>query len=160
LNAADRPRRERRGVLATPRALSQRKTEPGTPVWGAGLQCSRSRPRTISLMRAWWIYWLAIGLAAALWIGVALVSGRDGLRAWTDHPVGLAILMLPLVVAGLDLILYRTTHEEVCRLEAERHGWLRVLVGRGYSAMTFAWTGVAILGIVVLVLAAKVGGAL
>jgi hypothetical protein len=111
-------------------------------------------------MRAWWLYWLSIGVAAVLWIGVPLIGGRDGLRAWTDQPFGLAILLLPLVVAGLDLILYRTSHEEVCRLEAERHSWLRALVGRGYSARTFVWTGVALLGIVVLIVAAKVGGAL
>jgi hypothetical protein len=111
-------------------------------------------------MRAWWVYWLSIGVAAMLWIGVPLVGGRDVLRTFTDQPVGLAILLLPLVVAGLDLILYRTSHEEVCRLEAKRHSWLRALVGRGYSATTFMWTGVATLGIVVLVVAAKLGGAL
>jgi hypothetical protein len=111
-------------------------------------------------MRAWWVYWLSIAVAATLWIGVPLIGGRDALRVWTDQPAGLAVLLLPLVVAGLDLILYRTSHEDVCRLEAERHGWLRALVGRGYSATTFAWTGVALLAIVVLIVAAKVGGAL
>jgi hypothetical protein len=30
-------------------------------------------------------------------------------------------------------------------MEAERHRWLSVLVGRGYSARTFALTGIALL---------------
>ena len=32
-----------------------------------------------------------------------------------------------------------------CRLEVERHPWLSPLVGRGYSARTFALTGLAVL---------------
>ena len=30
-------------------------------------------------------------------------------------------------------------------MEAERHRWLSVMVGRGYSARTFAFTGVVLL---------------
>ena len=30
-------------------------------------------------------------------------------------------------------------------MEAERHRWLSVLVGRGYSARTFALTGIVLL---------------
>lgn len=109
-------------------------------------------------MRAWWIYWLSIAVAAAIWIGLGLVGGREGLRSALGQPLGLAILVAPLIVAGVDLILYRETHEEVCRMEAERHGWLRAMVGRGYSATTFLWTGVALLGLVALIVAAAVGG--
>jgi len=109
-------------------------------------------------VRAWWVYWLSIAVAAALWIGVGLVSGRDGLRSALGQPLALAILVAPLIVAGIDLILYRTTHEEICRLEAERHGWLRAMVGRGYSATTFLWTGVALLGLVALIVVVAVGG--
>jgi hypothetical protein len=96
-------------------------------------------------VRAWWAYWLTIGVAAVLWIGVPLVAGRDGLLDLLHQPLGLAILLLPLVAAGINLIAYRGSHEEVCRLEVERHPSLRYLVGRGYSARTFAWTGGALL---------------
>jgi hypothetical protein len=106
------------------------------------------------------VYWLSIGIAAVVWVGGALLGGRSGLSAMLGQPVGLTILLLPLVVAGVDLIVYRSSHEEVCRVEAERHGWLRALVGRGYSAATFAWTGVALLGLVGVILLAKTGGAL
>lgn len=110
-------------------------------------------------VRAWWVYWVSIAVAAALWIGIGLVGGRDGLRSALGQPLGLAILVVPLIVAGVDLVLYRKTHEEVCRLEAERHGWLRAMVGRGYSATTFLWTGVALLGLVAVIVAAALGRA-
>jgi hypothetical protein len=108
-------------------------------------------------MRAWWFYWLTIGVAAVLWIGVSVVSGRDGLLGLLKQPLGLAILVLPFVVAGVNLIAFRSSHEEVCRLEVERHPSLRFLVGRGYSARTFAWTGVALLVLAVLIVAAALG---
>ena len=111
-------------------------------------------------VRAWWIYWASIAVAAVLWIGAVVVGGRDGLRGMLHQPVGLAILVLPLVVAGVDLVLYRQRHEEVCRIEVERHGWLRVMTGGGYSARTFLWTGVALVvfagTIVVAALAGKI----
>jgi hypothetical protein len=107
-------------------------------------------------VRAWWVYWLTIAVAAALWIGVALISGRDGLRSLLEQPLGLAALLLPLVVAGVNLIVYRTSHEEVCRLEVARHPSLRYLVGRGYSARTFAWTGGALLVLAGVMVAAVI----
>ena len=111
-------------------------------------------------MRAWRVYWISIAVAAVLWIGVPVIAGSGGVRDLLAQPVWLAILLLPLVVAGVDLVLYRDSHEEVCRLEAQRHGWLRALVGRGYSARTFLWTGVALLGLVGLILIAVVSGSL
>jgi hypothetical protein len=84
-------------------------------------------------MRAWWAYWISVGFAAVLWIGAPLALGGD-------------------------LIAYRQTHAEVCRLEAQRHGWLRAMVGGGYSAGTFAWTGWALLVLAVLIIAAKIAG--
>lgn len=105
-------------------------------------------------MRAWWVYWLTIGIAAVLWIGTPVVAGRDGFRSFLTHPLGLVVLLAPLVAAGVNLILFRTSHEEVCRSEVARHPGLRYLVGRGYSARTFAWTGVVLLGLVALALAA------
>jgi len=31
-------------------------------------------------VRAWWAYWLTIGVAAILWIGVPLIVGREGVE--------------------------------------------------------------------------------
>ena len=110
-------------------------------------------------MRAWWTYWASIAVAIVVWLGAVLLLGRSGLRSLLASPIGLAILVVPLVVAGLDLVLFRATHEEVCRLEARRHRWLRRLVGDGYSATAFLWTGVSILGLaVVVVMAVVIGG--
>ena len=111
-------------------------------------------------MRAWWVYWVSIALAAIVWIGVPLLTGRDGIATVLHQPIGLAIMLLPLIVAGVNLIAYRDSHEEVCRLEAQRHGWLRAMVGNGYSARTFALTGVALLALVALILAAVATGSL
>lgn len=94
---------------------------------------------------AWWAYWLALAVGAALWIGVAIVGGHDGVRSALGQPMGAVILLAPIFVAGLNLIAFRESHEVVCRMEAERHRWLSVMVGRGYSARTFALTGVVLL---------------
>jgi hypothetical protein len=109
-------------------------------------------------MRAWYVYWISIAVAAVLWIGVPLLAGRDGLAALLAQPLWLAILLAPLVVAGVNLILFRDSHETVCRLEAQRYGWLRAMVGNGYSARTFALTGVALLALVALILGAVATG--
>lgn len=108
-------------------------------------------------MRAWWVYWISIALTAVLWIGLPLIVGRDGLRTALAQPIWLAILLLPLLAAGLNLVFFRETHEEICALEVERHPWLRTIVGRGYSARTFAATGVALLGVVGFVIIAELG---
>jgi hypothetical protein len=110
-------------------------------------------------MRAWWVYWISIAVAAVLWIGAPLLLGGSRFRALLHERIWLAVFVIPLVVAGLDLILYRVAHEEVCRLEARRHRWLRALVGDGYSATTFMWTGVAVLGLAIVVVAAVALGA-
>ena len=96
-------------------------------------------------MRAWWVYWISIGIAGAAWIATPLILGRKGFRDLLAQPALLVIFVTPLVVAGLDLVAYRASHEQVCRLEAQRHSWIRRLVGDGYSARTFAWTGIALL---------------
>jgi hypothetical protein len=96
-------------------------------------------------MRAWWVYWISIVIAAAAWIATPLILGRNGFRELMARPAWLVALVGPLVVAGVDLVAYRASHEEVCRLEAQRHSWIRRLVGDGYSARTFAWTGIALL---------------
>jgi hypothetical protein len=110
-------------------------------------------------VRAWWVYWISVAVAAVLWIGAPLALGGTAFRALITEPVWLAIFVIPLVIAGLDLVLFRSTHEEVCRLEAQRHRWLRALVGDGYSATAFLWTGVIVLALAVAIVAAVVLGA-
>lgn len=105
-------------------------------------------------MRAWWAYWGSITFAAVVWLAALLLLGRSGLRSVLGSPLGLTVFVAPLVIAGLDLILYRATHEEICRLEARRHRWLRALVGQGYSAAAFLWTGVGILVVAVVIVTA------
>jgi hypothetical protein len=109
-------------------------------------------------VRAWWIYWLSVAVGAVLWIGAPLVLRGSAFRSMLADPIWLAIFIAPLVVAGLDLVLFRATHEEVCRLEARRHRWLRALVGDGYSATTFLWTGIALLGLAAVIVAAVAMG--
>jgi hypothetical protein len=105
-------------------------------------------------MRAWWVYWLTIGIGVLLWVGALVIAGRDGFRELLRQPLWLLILLSPLVAAGVNLVLYRASHEDVCRYEVGRHPWLRYVVGRGYSAGMFAWTGVVLLGVALLILAA------
>jgi hypothetical protein len=113
---------------------------------------------TLLGVRAWWVYWASIVVGVLVWIGAVAIGGRDGLRGMLHQPVGLVVLVLPVVVAGANLILFRHTHEEVCRVEVERHGWLRTMTGGGYSARTFVWTGVALLALAVAILAAVLAG--
>lgn len=110
-------------------------------------------------MRAWWTYWVTFAVAAVLWIGVAIASPEGGMRDALHEPVWLALLLTPLVAAGGNLVIFRRQHETVCRIEAERHAWLRMLVGGGYSAATFATTGVVLIGLAAIVLAGVVSGA-
>ncbi len=87
-------------------------------------------------MRAWWSHWLTLTVGAVLWIGVAVVGGREGIRTALDQSIWAAILLAPIFLTGLNLVAFRPTHEAVCRMEAERRRWLSVVVGRGYSART------------------------
>ena len=81
-----------------------------------------------------------------------MAAGRDGLKVALHEPVWAGILVAPVFLAGLNLVLFRERHEVVCRLEVERHPWLSRLVGRGYSARTFALTGVVVLVVGALIL--------
>ena len=96
-------------------------------------------------MRAWWAYWLTLALGAVLWIGVAVAAGSEGIRTALGQPIWATILIVPIFLAGINLVAFRRTHEVVCRLEIERHPWLSFLVGHGYSARTFALTGLVLL---------------
>jgi hypothetical protein len=110
-------------------------------------------------VKAWRAYWLTLAVGAGLWIGVAIVGGREGIRTTLGRPIWAAILLAPIFFAGLNLVAFRRTHEVVCRLEAERHRWLSVLVGRGYSARTFALTGLVLLALGVLLVGWVANGA-
>jgi len=107
-------------------------------------------------MRAWWSYWMSLAIAAILWVGVAVLTTYRDIEAPLANPVILLILVTPLVAAGLNLIVFRESHELVCRIEARRHRWLRALVGDGYSALTFLVTGVALLAFVGLIVATRI----
>ena len=96
-------------------------------------------------MKAWWAYWLTLAIGAALWIGALVVGGRDGIKTALGQPLWAVVLLAPIFIAGLNLVAFRQTHEVVCRMEAERHSWLSALVGGGYSARTFALTGIVLL---------------
>ena len=107
-------------------------------------------------MRAWWSYWMSLAIAAILWVGVAVLTTYRDIEAPLANPVILLILVTPLVAAGLNLIVFRESHELVCRMEARRHPWLRALVGDGYSALTFLVTGVTLLAFVGLILGTRI----
>ncbi len=113
-------------------------------------------------MTAFVAYWVLVGVSVATWIAAAAVfgQGRGGVAAALREPVWFALLIAPPALAGLDLVAFARTHEQVCRLEAERHRWLGLLVGKGYSARTFAITGFAILAVVIAVSALTIGGRL
>ena len=76
-------------------------------------------------MKAWWAYWLTLAIGAALWIGALVVGGRDGIKTALGQPLWAVVLLAPIFIAGLNLVAFRQTHEVVCRMEAERHSWLR-----------------------------------
>ena len=106
-------------------------------------------------MRAWYAYWATFVVGLVIWFGVLVLGGRDGFRSMLGSSLGLTILILPMVAAGINLILYRRSHEEVCRLEIERHRFLRLVAGSGYSASVFAATGAALIALAVVILAAQ-----
>jgi hypothetical protein len=117
-----------------------------------------SRQLEARVMKAWWTYWASLDVALILWIGAIVALGRDGFRSALAEPIPATILAAPIAIGGLNLILFRASHQTVCRLEAERHGWLRMLVGRGYSSTTFAVTGVALLALAAYVVVAALAG--
>ena len=109
-------------------------------------------------MRAWWAYWLTLIFGSLAWVGVVIAVGREGLKTALGQPLWATILIAPIFLAGLNLVVFRSRHEVVCRLEVERHPWLSHLVGRGYSARTFALTGLAVLALGVALVIGVIGG--
>lgn len=53
-------------------------------------------------MKAWWAYWLTLAVGAAIWIGVAVIAGRDGIKTALSQPLLAAILLAPIFLAGLN----------------------------------------------------------
>ena len=51
------------------------------------------------------------------------------------------VLSLPLFLAGLNLVVFSRTHEQICAIEVARHRWLRLITMGGYSRRTFLITG-------------------
>jgi hypothetical protein len=109
-------------------------------------------------VRAWWAYWLTLICGCLTWVGVAIATSREGLKTALGHPLWATILIAPIFLAGLNLVVFRNSHEVVCRLEVERHPWLSHLVGRGYSARTFALTGLVVLAFGVALVIGVIGG--
>ena len=109
-------------------------------------------------MRAWYAYWATVAIAVLLWLGALVVGGRDVLPSMLASPIGLVVLLIPIAAAGLNLVLYRQTHEEVCRLETERHRSMRLIAGNGYSANTFALTGLALIALAIVILVLQLSG--
>ena len=90
---------------------------------------------------AWRAYWVLISIASVAWIGYALTH-RGGLTDLASEPLWLAVLVLPLLGAGINLVLVSREHEVVCAREAAQHRWFAMIVGRGYPAWTFRATGI------------------
>lgn len=111
-------------------------------------------------MRAWWAYWLTLIAGAVLWTAAAVVAPHGAFGSILREPVWLVLLLAPLLAAGVNLIAFRRSHEEVCQIEVAQHKWLRFLVGPGYSSGTFALTGSVLLGLVAAILIGLVTGAL
>jgi len=137
----------------------------GLPSWLRNLTVSAPWPRVaddqptaaqVTAMRAWWAFWLTLGTAAVLWLGAALLAPDRDVRAALANRVVLVVLLAPLVAAGLNLILFRNAHEAACRVEVQRHRWMRAIAGSGYSATSFAVTGVAILAFVAWILGTRI----
>ncbi|MFL5677079.1 MAG: hypothetical protein ACJ77X_05500 [Chloroflexota bacterium] len=108
-------------------------------------------------MRAWWTYWATLVAGVVIWTAALVVGSREGLRSMLANPVGLLVLVAPIVIAGLNLVLYRESHEEVCRIEVQRHRSLQLLAGSGYAARTFALTGVGLLALAGVIVVLQLG---
>jgi hypothetical protein len=86
--------------------------------------------------RAWAGYWWTVGAwLVALLLYVALRRTVENNLVWA------AVVALPLFAAGVNLVLFNRTHEEICAQEVARHRWLRIITMGGYSSQTFLITG-------------------
>jgi hypothetical protein len=112
-------------------------------------------------MWAWWAYWFLITVSGVAWLAAAVIArSSGGIGSLLAQPLWAIILLLPPLAAGINLIAYRQRHEEVCRIEVTRHRWLALATRGGYSARTFALTGVVLVVFSVAVTAALLSGSL
>jgi hypothetical protein len=68
------------------------------------------------------------------------------------------VLSLPLFLAGINLVLFSESHEQVCASEVAQHRWLRVVTMGGYSRRTFLITGLIAVAASILIGVSLVGG--
>jgi len=68
------------------------------------------------------------------------------------------VLSLPLFLAGINLVLFSESHEQICASEVARHRWLRVVTMGGYSRRTFLITGLIAVAASILIGVSLVGG--
>jgi hypothetical protein len=102
---------------------------------------------------AWRAYWWTIAVwLLALVIYVALRRSVESTLLW-----GL-VLSLPLFLAGINLVLFGESHEQICAREVARHRWLRVVTMGGYSRRTFLITGLIAVAMSILIAVLFVGG--
>ncbi|MDQ2914890.1 MAG: hypothetical protein M3T56_16810 [Chloroflexota bacterium] len=102
---------------------------------------------------AWRAYWWTIaGWLTALVLYVVLRQTVENKLLW-----GL-LLSLPLFLAGINLVLFSESHEQICAIEVARRGWLRLITMGGYSRRTFLITGLIAVAMSLLLGVSLVGG--
>jgi hypothetical protein len=94
---------------------------------------------------AWRGYWWTI----AAWLFVLLLY--VGVRPSVENRLLWGIVLsLPLFLAGLNLVVFSRSHEQICAIEVARHRWPRLITMGGYSRRTFLITGLIALAMSVL----------
>jgi hypothetical protein len=102
---------------------------------------------------AWRVYWWTIAAwVVVLILYVALRQTVESRLLWG------IVLSLPLLAAGVNLVLSSGSHERLCAIEVDRHRWLRVITMGGYSRRTFLITGLLAVGLSVLLGVSLAGG--
>ena len=102
---------------------------------------------------AWRAYWWTIaGWSLVLVLYLALRQSVDNKLLWG------IVLSLPLLVAGLNLVLFSESHEQICAIEVARHRWLHIVTMGGYSRRTFLITGLIAVAMSVFIAVSLVGG--
>lgn len=102
---------------------------------------------------AWRAYWWTIaGWVLVLVLYLALRQSVDNKLLWG------IVLSLPLLLAGLNLVLFSESHEQICAIEVARHRWLRIVTMGGYSRRTFVITGLIAVAMSIFIAVSLVGG--
>jgi hypothetical protein len=102
---------------------------------------------------AWRAYWWTIaGWLLALGLYLVFRQSVENKLIWGT------VLSLPLFLAGLNLVLFSESHEQICAIEVARHRWLRLATMGGYSRRTFLITGLIALAMSILLGVSLAGG--